>query len=129
MPPRRFFTMPLHADAGAVRSSPAAGQRGAEASGCITPLLLLRLFLLRFQHLVAFPRWLCGPRRLLRSVDHGDHINLVGLDVIDDPEGAFQHFPYLREFDFRDDAAGLGEIADLLGASGETINDSQGVLW
>jgi len=54
---------------------------------------------------------------------------LVGLDVIDDSVRAFQNFPYLWELDFRDDAAGLGEGADLLGTSGETVNDSQGVLW
>jgi hypothetical protein len=54
---------------------------------------------------------------------------LVWLDVIDDSVGAFQDFPYLWEFDFRDDAAGLGEDSDLLGTSGETVNDSQGVLW
>jgi hypothetical protein len=54
---------------------------------------------------------------------------LVGLDVIDDSIGAFQDFPYLCEIDFRDDAAGLGKGADLLGTSGETVNDSQGVLW
>ena len=121
MPPRRSFIQPFHADGGAVRPS--------SGDAAVLPVLPRRRFLLRLQHLLVLPRWLCGPRRLLRSVDHGDHINLVGLDVIDDPEGAFQHFPYLREIDFRDDAAGLGEIADLLGTSGETINDSQGVLW
>ena len=72
---------------------------------------------------------LCGPRCLLQSVNHSDNVHLVGLDVIDDSIGAFQDFPYLCEIDFRDDAAGLGEVADLLGASGETVNDSQGVLW
>jgi hypothetical protein len=70
-----------------------------------------------------------GPRCLLRSVDHSDNVHLVGLDVINDSVGAFQNFPYLRELDFRDDAAGLGKGADLLGTSGETVNDSQGVLW
>jgi hypothetical protein len=58
-------------------------------------------------------------------VDHSDNVHLVGLDVINDSVGAFQNFPYLRELDFRDDAAGLGKGADLLGASGETVNDSQ----
>ena len=70
-----------------------------------------------------------GPRCSLRSVDHRDNVHLVGLDVIDDPVGAFQNFPHLWELDFRDNAAGLGEGSDLLGASGETVNDSQGVLW
>ena len=70
-----------------------------------------------------------GPRCLLRSVDHRDNVHLVGLDVIDDSVGAFQNFPYLWELDFRDDAAGLGEGSDLLGASGETVNDSYGVFW
>ena len=72
---------------------------------------------------------LCGPRCSLRSVDHSDNVHLVGLDVIDDSVGAFQNFTYLRELDFRDDATGLGKGADLLGTSGETVNDSQGVLW
>ena len=72
---------------------------------------------------------LYSPRCLLRSVDHSDNVYLVGLDVIDDSVWAFQDFPYLWEFDFRDDAARLGEDSDLLGASGETVNDSQGVLW
>lgn len=72
---------------------------------------------------------LYGPRCLLRSVNHSDNVHLVGLDVIDDSVGAFQNFSYLWELDFRDDAAGLGEGADLLGTSGETVNDSQGVLW
>ena len=72
---------------------------------------------------------LYGPRCLLRSVDHRDNVHLVGLDVIDDSVGAFQNFPYLWELDFRDDAAGLGEGSDLLGASGETVNDSYGVFW
>jgi hypothetical protein len=48
--------------------------------------------------------------------------------VIDDSIGALQDFPYLWEIDFRDDAAGLGEGSDLLGTSGETVNDSQSVL-
>ena len=69
---------------------------------------------------------LCSPRCLLRSVNHRDNVHLVGLDVIDDSVGAFQNFPYLWELDFRDDAAGLGEGSDLLGTSGETVNDSQG---
>ena len=72
---------------------------------------------------------LYGPWCLLRSVDHSDNVHLVGLDVIDDSVGAFQDFPYLWEFDFRDDAAGLGEDTDLMGTSGETVNDFQGVLW
>ena len=65
----------------------------------------------------------------MRSVDHSDNVHLVGLDVINDSVGALQNFPYLRELDFRDDAAGLRKGADLLGTSGETVNDSQGVLW
>ena len=72
---------------------------------------------------------LCGPRCSLRSVDYSDNVHLVGLDVINDSVGAFQNFPYLWELDFRDDAAGLGEGSDLLGTPGETVNDSQSVLW
>ena len=72
---------------------------------------------------------LCGPRCSLRSVDDSDDVHLVGLDVIDDSVRTFQNFPYLREIDFRNGAAGLGECADLLGASGEAVNDSHGVLW
>lgn len=72
---------------------------------------------------------LSGPRCLLRPVNHSDNVHLVGLDVINESVGAFQNFPYLWEFNFRHDAAGLGKGADLLGTSGETVNDSQGVLW
>ena len=45
---------------------------------------------------------------MLRSVNHSDNVHLVWLDVIDDSVGTFQNFPYLREFDFRNDATGLG---------------------
>lgn len=62
-------------------------------------------------------------------MNDGDNVQLVGFDVIDDSVRAFQKFPYLREIDFWDDAAGLWKRGDLLGASGEAINDSQGVLW
>jgi len=62
-------------------------------------------------------------------VDDSDDVYLVGLDVIDDSVRTFQNFPYLREFNFRDDAARLGERADLLGASSEAVNDSQCVFW
>ena len=62
-------------------------------------------------------------------MNHSDNVHLVGLDVINDSIGAFQDFPYLWELDFRDDTAGLGEGSDLLGPSGETVNDSQGILW
>jgi hypothetical protein len=62
-------------------------------------------------------------------MNDSDDVHLVGLDVIDNSVRTFQNFPYLREFDFRGDAARLRESADLLGASGEAINDSQCVLW
>jgi hypothetical protein len=62
-------------------------------------------------------------------MNDSDNVHLVGLDVIDDSVRTFQNFPYLREFDFRDDAAGLWEKANLLGASGEAVNDSQCVFW
>ena len=62
-------------------------------------------------------------------MDDSDNVHLISFDVIDDSVRTFLNFPYLREIDFRDDAARLGEIANLLGASGEAINDSQGVLW
>jgi hypothetical protein len=55
-------------------------------------------------------------------VNHSDNVHLVGLDVIDDSVRALQNFPYLRELDFRDDAAGLGKGADLLGTSGDKTN-------
>jgi hypothetical protein len=62
-------------------------------------------------------------------MNDSDNVHVIGLDVVDDSIRTFQNFPYLREIDFRDDAAGLGERADLLGAFGEAVNDSQGVLW
>ncbi len=71
---------------------------------------------------------LCGPRCSLRAMNDSDDVYLVGLDVIDNSVRTFLNFTYLREFNFRDDAARLGERADLLGASGEAVNDSQGVL-
>jgi hypothetical protein len=71
---------------------------------------------------------LCDPRCLLRSMNDGDNVQLVRFDVVDDSVGAFQNFSYLREIDFWDDAARLWERGDLLGASGEAINDSQSVL-
>jgi hypothetical protein len=65
---------------------------------------------------------LCGPRCSLRSVNPSDNVHLTGLDVIDDSIGAFQNFPYLCEIDFGNDAAGSGEGAGLLGASGDKTN-------
>ena len=64
----------------------------------------------------------------MRSVDDSDNVHLVGCDVIDDSVRAFQNFRYLREFNFRDDTSGLGKSADLLGAYGQAVNDSQGIL-
>ena len=61
-------------------------------------------------------------------MDHGDNVHLAGHDVIDDPVGAFQNFAYLWKLDLRDGTPGLGEGADLLGASGEPVNDSQSVF-
>jgi hypothetical protein len=62
-------------------------------------------------------------------MDDSDHVHLVGRDVIDDSIRTFQNFPYLMEVDFGDDATGLWERTDLLGAFGEAVNDSQCVLW
>ncbi len=70
-----------------------------------------------------------GPWCLLRSMNDSDNVQLVGFHVIDNPVRAFQDFPYLREIDFWDDAARLWKCGNLLGASGEAINDPQGVLW
>jgi hypothetical protein len=39
---------------------------------------------------------------LLCAVDDGKHVDLVGLDVVDDSEGPFQNLPDLREPEFRD---------------------------
>jgi hypothetical protein len=80
---------------------------------------------LRFDGVIEFVnKLLYSPRCLLRSVNHSDYVYLVGLDVIDDSVRALQNFPYLRELDFRDDAARLGKGADLPGMPGETVNDS-----
>jgi hypothetical protein len=62
-------------------------------------------------------------------MNDSDNVQLVGFDVVDDPVRAFQDFSYLRKIDLRDDAARLWKYSDLLGASGEAVNDSQGVLW
>lgn len=62
-------------------------------------------------------------------MNDSDDVQLVGFDVINDSVRAFQNFPYLREVDFWDDTTRLWKRGDLLGASGEAINDSQGVFW
>ena len=61
-------------------------------------------------------------------MDHGDDVHLIGRDVVHDSVRAFHHFPYLWEIGFGDDAAGFGELSNLLGAPGEAVNDSQCVL-
>jgi hypothetical protein len=48
-------------------------------------------------------------------MDHGEHVDLAGFDVIDDSVRPFDDFPDLRSFVLRNHPAGEREIADLLG--------------
>lgn len=65
---------------------------------------------------------------MLRPVNHCDDIYLIGFDVINNTIRALKDFTYLWKVGFRNGAAGLGEVADLLRSSGQTINDSLSVL-
>jgi hypothetical protein len=65
---------------------------------------------------------------LLCAVDDGKHVDLIGLDVVDDSKGRFQNLPDLRDAEFRDLTARQGEFSDLLRAPGQPVNHVQGVL-
>jgi hypothetical protein len=73
--------------------------------------------------------FILGPWRLLRSVNHSDDIHLIRLKVIDDPVGPFKDFTNLWKLGFGNDAAGFWEIADLLRASCQTVDNSLCALW
>lgn len=64
----------------------------------------------------------------LCCVQDGQHIYLVRLNVVDDPVGTFENFTNLRVLEFRDNAPGQGEFANLLGSSRQTVNNAQSVL-
>jgi len=61
-------------------------------------------------------------------MDDGEHIHLVGLDVVDDAAGAFQDFSNLLKFELWHNTAGQREFGDLLGSPRQTVNDAQTVL-
>ena len=65
----------------------------------------------------------------MRSVKHSDDIHLIGLNVIHDPVGSLDDFTNLWKFGFGNDASGLWEVADLLRASCQTVNNSLCILW
>src|SRR5208337_3265866 len=62
------------------------------------------------------------------AVDNSKHVDLIGLDVVDDSEGPFQNLPNLRDPEFRDPSPRQGEVSNLLRAPGQAINNVQGVL-
>ena len=72
---------------------------------------------------------LYGPRCLLRSVNHSDNVHLVWLDVIDDSVGAFQDFPVSVGVRLKGTMRPDWERLRFAGNVGETVNDSQAVLW
>jgi len=39
---------------------------------------------------------------VLGTVDDSQHVDLIRLDVVDDPKGAFQYLPNLRDTEFGD---------------------------
>jgi len=64
---------------------------------------------------------------LLCAVDDGEHIDLVSFDVVDDSKGTFDYLSDLGDPEFRDFAPRQGELSNLLGASGQPVNNAQGV--
>lgn len=57
------------------------------------------------------------------AMNHGDNVNMVRLHVVDNSIGAFDDFSYLGKIDFWNGTTGLGKGTDLLGSSGEPVND------
>lgn len=78
-------------------------------------------FLTIGSRLVTRRNWLC-------AVDDGKHVDLVRLDLVDDAEGAFHYLPDLRDPEFQHFASGQGELSDLLRASGQPVNNAQGIF-
>jgi len=60
-------------------------------------------------------------------MDDREAIILAGLDVTNDTVRAFQDFPNLAALELRDDASGQRKFADLLGSSGQAVDDSESV--
>jgi hypothetical protein len=54
-------------------------------------------------------RLLLIVQNVSRPMNNGQDVNLIGLDVIDDPIWAFDHLPDLFQPVFRNDSAGLGK--------------------
>jgi len=53
---------------------------------------------------------------------NGQDIDLVGLDVVDDPVWAFDHLPDLLQSIFWNDSAGLGKCRDLLRSPRQAVH-------
>ena len=67
-------------------------------------------------------------RNLLSAVDDGQHVDLIGFEVVDNPERPFHNLTNLRDAKFCHLAPGQGELGNLLRAPGQAINQAQGVL-
>ena len=52
--------------------------------------------------------------RVLRAVDHGEDVDLIGFDVVDQPVRAAEYFPYLVDIVFGDAPPCQRECPDLL---------------
>ncbi len=65
---------------------------------------------------------------MLCAVYDRKDVDLIRLEVVNDSKGAFHDLPDLGDPEFRDLAPRQGERSDLLGASGQPVNNAQGVL-
>lgn len=60
----------------------------------------------------------------MRPMKYDEHIDLVGLNVIDDSISPFNDLPNLFHVKFKYCPAGEGKLTDLLRATGEPIDCS-----
>jgi len=66
--------------------------------------------------------------RLLRGVDNCQDVDLVRLDVVNDPVRPFEDFADLAEFELRNRTSGLWKLGDLLRSSAQAVNDAERVI-
>ena len=62
---------------------------------------------------------------ILRAMEYGKHVDLVGFDVVNDTVRPFDDFSDLLHFILRDRPTGQGELTDLLGSPGHTLQGSK----
>ncbi len=60
-------------------------------------------------------------------MDDSKNVDLIRLDIVDDSIGAFHDLPNLWDRKFRDFAPRQGEFSNLLGASGQPVDNALGV--